>query len=81
MSDARQPGLDLLYSWAAILPSFSFSRVKTLNKTNMVASRYMNRKESSLPVNLRHPKTSLLKLPIDPIDHFEVVRGTGTVLC
>ena len=41
----------------------------------------MNRKESSLPVNLRHPKTSLLKLPIDPIDHFEVVRGTGTVLC
>ena len=47
----------------------------------MVASRYMNRKESSLPVNLRHPKTSLLKLPIDPIDHFEVVRGTGTVLC
>ena len=39
----------------------------------------MNRKESSLPVNLRHPKTSLLKLPIDPIDHFEVVRGTGTV--
>ena len=36
----------------------------------------MNRKESSLPVDLRHPKTSLLKLPFN---HFEVVRGTGTV--
>ena len=51
-------------------------RVKTLSKTNMVASRYMNRKESSLPVDLRHPKTSLLKLPFN---HFEIVRGTGTV--
>ena len=29
MSDARQPELDLLYSWAAILPSFSFSRLYT----------------------------------------------------
>ena len=57
------------------------SRVKTLNKTNVVASRHTKREEASLPVNLRHPKTSLLKLPIDPIDHFEVVRGTGTVLC
>ena len=54
------------------------SRVKTLNKTNVVASRHTKREEASLPVNLRHPKTSLLKLPID---HFEVVRGTGTVLC
>ena len=45
----------------------------------MVASRYMNRKESSLPVDLRHPKTSLLKL-LTTGNHFEVVRGTGTVL-
>ena len=33
MSDARQPGLDLLYSWAAILPSFSFSRLYTSKDT------------------------------------------------
>ena len=45
------------------------SRVKTLNKTNVMASRHIKREEASPPVDLRHPKTSLLKFPIN---HFKL---------
>ena len=38
-------------------------RVKTLSNTNMVASRLIKREKSSLPVDVRRSKTSLLKLP------------------
>ena len=37
--------------------------VKTLRNTNLVASRCFKRKKTSLPVDVRRSKTSLLKLP------------------
>jgi len=37
--------------------------VKTLRKTNLVASRYIKREKVSLPVDGRGSKTPLLKLP------------------
>ena len=39
-------------------------RVKTLNNTNLVASRQFKIENGSLPVDVRRSKTSLLKLPI-----------------
>ena len=37
--------------------------VKTLSKTNLVASMHIKREKRSLPVDVRRSKTSLLKLP------------------
>ena len=37
-------------------------RIKTLSKTNLVASRLIKREKGSLPVNERGLKTSLLKV-------------------
>ena len=38
-------------------------RVRTLNNTNLVVSRHIKREKSSLPVEVRRSKASLLKLP------------------
>ena len=40
-------------------------RGKALENTNLVASRHIRRENASLPVDVRHSKTSLLKLPIN----------------
>ena len=40
-------------------------RGKALKNTNLVASRHIRRENASLPVDVRHSKTSLLKLPIN----------------
>ena len=37
-------------------------RVKTLGKTNLAASRHIKMKKGTIPVDVRRPKTSLLKL-------------------
>ena len=37
-------------------------RVKTLRNTHLEASRYIEKENASLPVDLRHSKTSLLEL-------------------
>ena len=42
-----------------------FIREKKLSNTNFLASRYIVRKKTSLPVDVRRSKTSLLKLPND----------------
>ena len=39
-------------------------RIKILSHTNSVASRYIKREKSSVPVDVRRSKTSLLNLPI-----------------
>ena len=39
-------------------------RVKTLSNKNLVASWHIKREKSSLPVDVRRSKTSLLKFPI-----------------
>ena len=38
-------------------------RVKKLSNTNFISSRHIKREKSSLPVDVRRSKTSLLKLP------------------
>ena len=38
-------------------------RVKKLSNTNFISSRHIKREKSSLPVDVHHSKTSLLKLP------------------
>ena len=40
-------------------------REKAPKNTNLVASRHIRRENASLPVDVRHSKTSLLKLPIN----------------
>ena len=37
--------------------------VKKLRNTNFLSSRHVKRENTSLPVDVRHSKTSLLKLP------------------
>ena len=39
-------------------------RVKTLSNTNLVTSWHIKKEKSSLPVDVRRSKTSLLKFPI-----------------
>ena len=40
-------------------------RVKKLSNTNFISSRHIKREKSSLPVDVRRSKASLLKLPND----------------
>ena len=66
LSDAREPKVDLLNSWAVILNKFFVQiisiRVKTPSNTNLVAPRHIKREKGSLLVDLRRSKTALLKL-------------------
>ena len=50
--------------FAQIFSQIVSIRVKKLSNTNYIASRHITREKSSLPVNVRCSKTSLLKLPI-----------------
>ena len=49
--------------FAQIFSQIVSIRVKKLSNTNYIASRHITREKSSLPVNVRCSKTSLLKLP------------------
>ena len=42
-----------------------FIREMKLRNTNFLASRHIKRTKVSLPVDMRHSETSLLKLPIE----------------
>ena len=67
-SDACQPEVDFLHSWAVISVNFFCQivsiRVKTFSNTNLQALRNMLRENGSLPVYVRRSKKSLLNLPI-----------------
>ena len=61
--------MDFLYPSAArdleqILGQIVSIRVKTLSNTNLVGSWHIKREKSSLRVDVRRSKTSLLKFPI-----------------
>ena len=49
--------------FAQIFSQIVSIRVKKLSNTNYIASRHITREKSSLPVDVRRSKTSLLKLP------------------
>ena len=49
--------------FAQIFSQIVSIRVKKLSNTNCIASRHITREKSSLPVDVRCSKTSLLKLP------------------
>ena len=53
--------------FAQIFSQIVSIRVKKLSNTNYIASRHITREKSSLPVNVRCSKTSLLKLPINSL--------------
>ena len=42
-----------------------------LSNTNLVVSRHIKREKVSLPVDVRRSKTSLLKLPIQGLAHWD----------
>ena len=49
--------------FAQIFSQIASIVVKKLRNTNFISSRHVKRENSSLPVDVRHSKTSLLKLP------------------
>ena len=67
MSDARRPEVDFLHSLSRdlkhIFRQIVSIRVKTLSNTNLVASRQIKIEKTSLRVDKRRTKMSLLKLP------------------
>ena len=54
--------------------------VKTLRNTNLAASRCFKMKKTSLPVDVRHSKTPLLKLP-SVIEKQSVEAFKKAVMC
>ena len=49
--------------FAQIFSQIASITVKKLRNTNFISSRYVKRENTSLPVDVRRSKTSLLKLP------------------
>ena len=50
--------------FAQIFSQIASIKVKKLRNTNFISSRHVKRENTSLPVDVRRSKTSLLKLPI-----------------
>ena len=68
MSDAREPEVAFFHFFdgvfAQIFSQIASITVKKLRNTNFISSRHVKRENTSLPVDVRRSKTSLLKLPI-----------------
>ena len=68
LSDARQPEVAFFHffdgGFAQIFSQIASITVKKLRNTNFISSRHVKRENTSLPVDVRRSKTSLLKLPI-----------------
>ena len=68
MSDIRQPEVAFFSffdgGFAQIFSQIASITVKKLRNTNFIPSRHVKRENTSLPVDVRRSKTSLLKLPI-----------------
>ena len=54
--------------FAQIFSQIASITVKKLRNTNFISSRHVKRENTSLPVDVRRSKTSLLKLPNDCVD-------------
>ena len=65
MSTGSCPFSFLGDGFAQIFSQIVSIRVKKLSNTNYIASRHITREKSSLPVDVRRSKTSLLKLPVN----------------
>ena len=67
LSDARQPEVAFFSffdgGFAQIFSQIASITVKKLRNTNFISSRHVKRENTSLPVDVRRSKTSLLKLP------------------
>ena len=59
--------------FAQIFSQIASITVKKLRNTMFISSRHVNRENTSLPVDVRRSKTSLLKLPIKDLQ-FETTR-------
>ena len=62
--------------FAQIFSQIASITVKKLRNTNFISSRHVKRENTSLPVDVRRSKTSLLKLP----SVFERRTSTGSGL-
>ena len=68
VTDVHQPKVDVLHSWAVVCLAQIFGqlvsiRVRTLSNAKLRASRYVERKKTWLPVDVRRSKTPLLQPP------------------
>ena len=59
--------------FAQILSQIASITVKKLRNTNFISSRHVKRENTSLPVDVRRSKTSLLKLPNDARMPFSLI--------
>ena len=76
--------------FAQIFSQIGSITVKKLRNTNCISSRHVKRENTSLPVDVRRSKTSLLKLPIVTsnlvscrlkrcLSNFEVSSANGSI--
>ena len=65
-------------SFAQIFSQIASITVKKLRNTNFISSRHVKRENTSLPVEERRSKTSLLKLPIVFLDFFRRLTATSS---
>ena len=66
--------------FAQIFSQIACITVKKLRNTNFISSRHVKRENTSLPVDVRHSKTSLLKLPIFHVKHKKITIFYGTCI-
>ena len=66
-------------SFAQIFSQIASITVKKLRNTNFISSRHVKRENTSLPIDERRSKTSLLKLPIVFLDFFRRLTATSSL--
>ena len=64
--------------FAQIFSQIASITVKKLRNTNFISSRHVKRENTSLPVDVRRSKTSLLKLPIVTVWILLIINGLST---
>ena len=67
--------------FAQIFSQIASIKVKKLRNTNFISSRHVKRENTSLPVDVRRSKTSLLKLPTicETLDLRDDINLTNTI--
>ena len=83
--DRRWPFISFLdEGFAEIFSQIVSMRVKKLSNTNFISSRHNERKKATLPVDVHHSKTLLLKLPIirrRALIKFPFQRSVTVLIC
>ena len=83
--DRRWPFISFLDAgFAEIFSQIVSMRVKKLSNTNFISSRHNEREKASLPVDIHHSKTLLLKLPIirrRALIKFSFQRSVTLLIC